>query len=483
MPSDAIKCPQCRADIPLSEAVSQQIRGQLQHEFEAERQKAEQQLAERHRQLTEQRQILQAKGLELEAEVNRQVCEARKKLEQEVMGRVQAELNVEMVDLRAKLAEKERRVAEAQQIELALRQKQRELQEKQQDLELEVTRRLEQATAKVQEEAAAKAKQDWSLQFRDLQTQLAERDRKVAEAQQAELELRKQQRELEAKQQALELEVARQLDLERTRIRDEVKRTALEEQRLRLGEKEKVISDLQKQIETLRQKAEQGSQQLQGEVLELEFQQLLQSHFPADAITPVSTGVRGADLMQRVRDGAGQDCGSLIWEAKRTRAWNNGWPAKLKEDQRAHCADVAVLLTAALPAEVKNFASVDGVWVTDFGCALGLAAALRQGLISVANARRVESGKQEKMDVLYRYLSGNEFRQKVEAIVEAFVSMKSDLEAEKRALTRIWAKREKQIEQALGNTALMYGGVQGIIGQGALPAIQLLELEDQSGTP
>jgi hypothetical protein len=313
--------------------------------------------------------------------------------------------------------------------------------------------------------------------LQDLRARLNERERMLSEAQQGELELRKRQRELEDRQQALELEVARKIDLERESIREEARKRAADEQRLRLSEKEKVIGDLQKQIEALRQRAEQGSQQLQGEVLELEFESLLRGAFPADEITPVTAGVRGADLLQRVRDGAGQECGSLIWETKRTKNWSQLWIAKLKEDQRAHCADVAILLSLTLPAEVRHFALLEGVWVTDFACALGVASALRQGLISAANARRVETGKQEKMEVLYNYLAGTEFRQKVEAIVEAFVGMKSDLEAEKRATLRLWAKREKQIEQVVCNTALMYGGVQGIVGRSALPAIKLLEFE------
>lgn len=408
MPSDTIKCPNCRLDIQLSAAVSQEIREQLRAEFDAEQQKREGLLIARRAQLDEQQKAVEQRSLAVEREIATKLEVAQADLEARTLTKLQTRFEVEMRELRATLAEK---------------------------------------------------------------------DRRLTAAQQAELDLRRQQHELEQKQAALELEVVRRLDQERSRIREEAKRLALEEQRFRLGEKEKIISDLQKQIEALRQKAEQGSQQLQGEVLELEFERLLQTHFPADEITGVDTGVRGADLLQRVRDGAGQDCGRMIWEAKRTRHWNSAWTAKLKEDQRAICADMAILLTVALPAGIKNFGLVDGVWVTEFGCGLGLAAALRQGLINAANARRVEEGRKEKTEVLYQYLSGTEFRQKVEAVVEAFVSMKADLDAEKRALTNLWAKREKRIEQAVVNMALMYGGVQGIVGQAALPAIRLLELE------
>ncbi|MDQ6630982.1 MAG: DUF2130 domain-containing protein, partial [Verrucomicrobiota bacterium] len=275
---------------------------------------------------------------------------------------------------------------------------------------------------------------------------------------------------------ALELETTRRLDEERGKIQEEAKRKAAEEQHFKMCEKDKQLTDLQKQIEILKQKAEQGSQQSQGEVLELEFESLLREKFPHDEIVAVSTGTRGADVLQKVRTGTSIECGSIIWETKRTRKWSNGWVAKLKDDQRANRADIAVLLTTALPDCVKNFAAHEGIWVTDFACGLGLAAALRQGLISLGNAHRAESGKNEKMAVLYNYLSGTEFRQKTEAILEIFVAMKTDLDSEKRAMTKIWAKREKQLEQVIQNTSLMYGNMQGIIGQAALPEIKILEL-------
>jgi hypothetical protein len=342
----------------------------------------------------------------------------------------------------------------------------------------EVERRLTEEKKKLLTDARQQAEATLAAELQDLRAKLTEQTGKLAEAQKTELALRKQRRELEERQQALELEVARKLDAERAQIREAAQRAAAEEQRLRLGEKEKLIADLQRQIETLRQKAEQGSQQAQGEALELAFEDQLRASFPGDEITPVATGVRGADILQRVRTASGQDCGTIIWEAKRTRNWQKGWIAKLKEDQREHRAELAVLLTSALPPEVTHFAALDGVWVTDFACAVGLAGALRQGLLGVAGVRRAESGKKEKMAVLYSYLSSTEFRQRIEAIVEAFVNMKADLDAEKRAMAKQWAKREKQLDQVVNTTALMYGDLQGIIGQAALPGIKVLELAD-----
>ena len=237
-----------------------------------------------------------------------------------------------------------------------------------------------------------------------------------------------------------------------------------------------MINDLRREIVALKQKAEQGSQQLQGEVLEIELESLLKQRFPTDAIVPVSKGVRGADLLHRVRMISGRECGTIAWETKRTRNWAQSWIPKLKEDQRSQAAEIAVLVTEALPDGVRTFELIDGVWVTTPSCAMALATALRQGLVSVANERLAANGKTDKMEQLYEYLAGTEFRQKIEAIVEGFVTMKTDLESEKRALAKIWARREKQIEQVITNTALMYGNVQGIIGQSTLPEIQCLAL-------
>jgi hypothetical protein len=210
----------------------------------------------------------------------------------------------------------------------------------------------------------------------------------------------------------------------------------------------------------------------------MEVESLLKQKFFSDEIVPISNGVRGADLLHRVRTASGLTCGTIIWETKRTRNWTQSWIAKLKEDQHTQKAEIAVLVTQALPCEVGAFEFIDGVWVTDPPSAIGLATALRQGLVSVANSRLAADGKTGRMEQLYEYLAGIEFRQKVEAIVEAFMTMKNDLENEQRAFAKIWARREKQIGQVITNMAVMYGGIQGIVGQSTLPEIECLELPE-----
>jgi hypothetical protein len=359
-----------------------------------------------------------------------------------------------------------------------LREQQTQLEQAWLSLDSELAKRLAEEKAKLIAAARQQAQGQISVEIQDLRHQLAEREQKLVEAQQAELALRKQQRELAAQKQALELEVARQIDRERAAIAEQAKAQATEEQRLRLSEKEKLIADLQKQIDVLKQKAGQGSVQLQGEVLELDLESRLRDQFSADALESVAKGQRGADVLQRVRTNTGHDCGVILWEAKRAKNWSGGWIAKLKEDQREAKAELAALISQTLPQDVRGFGFVDGVWVCDFNSMIPLAVALRQGLVSAAMARVSEVGRQGKMEQLYQFLTSIEFRQRVEGVVEAFKTMREDLEAEKRALTKHWGRREKQLDQAVGHTAMLYGSVQGIVGHNALPDIVPLQLEE-----
>lgn len=367
--------------------------------------------------------------------------------------------------------------------EAALAQRDHEFQQraeafarKQESFDAEVAKKVAAERQRLLVEASQAEREKVGVELRDLQNQLTEQRLKLDAAQRTELDLRKQQRQLEEQARQMELEVARKLDAERAKIAEVARQQSQEEHRLKLAEKEQLISGMQQQIEVLKQKAEQGSMQLQGEVLELEIEDGLRREFLTDLIEPVAKGVRGADVLQRVRSGGGLDCGAILWETKRTKHWAREWPTKLKEDQREARAELAVLISRVLPEGVRGFAQHEGVWVCDYASALPLAAALRLGLLQAGVARQAQAGRQGKMEQVYEYLSGHEFRQRVEAIVEAFVAMQADLEAERRAMEKQWAKRERSIRQVIAHTAGMYGSVQGIVGQAALPEIQALEL-------
>jgi hypothetical protein len=211
--------------------------------------------------------------------------------------------------------------------------------------------------------------------------------------------------------------------------------------------------------------AEQGSQQLQGEVQELHLESILRAKFPRDNIEPVPKGEYGGDILHRVLGPTGQVCGTILWESKRTKNWSDGWLSKLREDQRAAKAEIAVIVSQALPKNVEIFDLTDGVWITEPRCLVPIAVALRQSLLELAAARQATDGQQTKMEMVYQYLTGPRFRHRVEAIVEKFSDMQADLDKERKMMTRLWAKREEQIRGVVESTAGMYGDLQGIAGK------------------
>jgi hypothetical protein len=237
---------------------------------------------------------------------------------------------------------------------------------------------------------------------------------------------------------------------------------------------------MQRQIEDLKRRAEQGSQQLQGEVQELELEGALKRSFPTDVFTPVAKGEFGGDVVHAVARGEGLVCGTILWESKRTKNWSDGWLAKLRDDQRAAKADLAVIVTQTLPKGIEAFGHVDGVWVTGTRTFLPLAVALRHSLLELALARQAGEGQQTKMELVYHYLTGPRFRQRVTAIIEKFEEMSADLVKERATMTKLWARREMQIQAVLTATAGMYGDLQGIAGQ-AIETIEALDVSRLAG--
>lgn len=339
----------------------------------------------------------------------------------------------------------------------------------------EFEQRLRSEKTRLESQAKKKAQESLNTELKDLKEELQEKSKLLAEAQKQELAFRKRQRELDEKERNIKLEVSRSLEKERKEVWEKAAAQFSEEHRFKDLEKDKQNADLRKQLDEMKRKLDQGSQQIQGEVLELELEDILRRNFQSDDIQPVGKGLRGGDVLQRVRTPAVEDCGTILWESKRTKNWSDGWISKLRDDQRDAKAEIAVIISEILPKGVNRIGHIEGIWVTDFYSAVGLATALRSGLIDVANARIASVGQTEKMEQMYNYLSGPEFRQRVEAIIQSFKTMKEDLDAEKRAMERIWFKREKQIERVIKNTGSMYGALQGIIGA-ALPSIKTLEL-------
>jgi hypothetical protein len=298
-----------------------------------------------------------------------------------------------------------------------------------------------------------------------LQQVLRDRDQKLAEAQRVQTQFLQKTRALDDKQRELDLIIERRVQEGLSAVRAQARSEAEEHLKLKVLEKEQTIASMQRQIEELRRKAEQGSQQLQGEAQELQLEVLLTARFPFDIIDPVRKGEHGGDVLQRVANSQGGCCGSILWEAKRTKNWSDAWLAKLRDNQRAAKAEVAVIVSHVLPKDIETFELVEGVWVIHPKVIVPVAVSLRHMLIEVACVRQSAEGQQTKAEMVYGYLTGPRFRQRVQAMVEAFSDMQEDLEKERKVMLKQWAKRQEQIERVMQATVGMYGDLQGIAGK------------------
>ena len=347
-----------------------------------------------------------------------------------------------------------------------------------QNIDLNVANMVKQQLAEREKEIKKQAKQDaeneQKLLTESLQNQLTEKTNMLTEARKEQIALMEEKKNLQEEKERFEIDKRKQLEEERSKIIEEAKKQASEEQASIIAQKDKQIQDALKAKDELARKLEQGSQQNQGEVAELNLEEELKKAFLFDIIEPVPKGVKGADVIQKVRNNTGLDCGTIVWEVKETKSWTENWIPKLKEDQREVHADVAIIVSSALPDNVKAFVQRDGVFVCDKHLVIPLAQIIRDKLEAINREKRLSVGKNEKMEVLYTYLTGIQFRQRIEAIAESFASMQKDLMAEKKYYEKKWAKTEQQIARVIKNTVGIYGDLEGMV---TLPKIQSLELE------
>ncbi|MCX7880302.1 MAG: DUF2130 domain-containing protein [Ignavibacteria bacterium] len=356
--------------------------------------------------------------------------------------------------------------------ENSIRLKQRENMHK---LEIEQIRREYELKISTQMSSLQQTIELLQKQLEESKREIDEKRKELEIARKLEVELRKRATELEEKEKNLELEIQRRLSLERNAMAENIRKTIDTEYLLKLQEKELTINSMQKKIEELNMKLQLGSQQTKGEAQEIVLEDLLTQSFPFDSIEPVPKGIRGADIIQVVRNRYGLVCGKILWESKRTSAWNNEWIPKLKEDQREIGAELAVIVSRTLPKEINFIGLLNGVWVCDFDRCIGLAMALREILIQVQSIRNTFEGRDTKMEQIFNYICSEQFTQKVKAIVEAFVNMKSDLEKEKISMEKHWKKREEELNRVIKNTARIYGELEAIVGR-QLPEIPVFQL-------
>lgn len=483
--ANRVQCPHCKREFEVTAALTAQLEERLRHQFAAEKQALDDQLSVRETELRRKELQLSTERATIDEELQSRLATERQRISDEAVSRTKESLTAKLNQLEAQLTDsnKQREQAEAamRERDAALMQRDQEMQRREADLQLarnaldaEVQSRVLAERDKLNEAAKTAAKEEMDAQFREMQSQLQSTRERLATAQTAELELRKREQQLVEKQQEFELVVARQVAAERDQIREAALRQAAEERQLKDAEHQAMIEGFKTRISELQQRVEQGSQQTQGEVLETELEGQLRSAFPYDIVEPVPKGVFGGDVIQRVITSSGQECGIILWEAKRTKTWGGDWTAKLKKDQRAATAEVAILVSTVMPKSfgtAAKFGLHDDVWVVDWRFAISLATVVRAGLTEVAAARRAVVNQQDKMSQIYAYLTGPQFRNRLVGIFEAFSTMKSDLDAERKAMQKTWAKREKQIELAQLNLAGFRGDLEGIAGS-ALPAVE-----------
>ncbi|QQG47120.1 MAG: DUF2130 domain-containing protein [Candidatus Woesebacteria bacterium] len=332
--------------------------------------------------------------------------------------------------------------------------------------------------AEFEKQIREKVKEETSLEIENLEKSLKEKERKEDERRAIELKLREENRKLMEKDKDREIELQRKIDEERQKIEEEALKRASEEHRLKDLDKEKKISDMEKLIEELKRKAQQGSQQTQGEVLELDLEENLRSNYPQDDIEPVGKGVKGADIRQIVKSPKGNICGVILWESKRTKNWIDEWATKLKTDLRSEKADIPVIVTTSVPKSISNgLGFYEGVWVVKFELALVLAQLLRKNILDVARQKAVNAQKSDKASLLYDYVMGHEFRQQVEAVVEIFKEEQELIQKERTVFEKIWKAREARNKRLITSTASIYGGIQGLVGT-SMPLVKGLEIEE-----
>ncbi len=293
-------------------------------------------------------------------------------------------------------------------------------------------------------------------------------------------ELLKENRQSKREKEDLKIDMQKKLAEEEEKIRTDASKKAEEAQHLKIAEKDKQLESALRELEDMKRKLQQGSQQTQGEAFELELQGMLTREFPNDKILEVAKGTRGGDIVQEIWDRNGNFCGKLLWELKNTKAWSELWIDKLKSDQRETKAEFAVIVSEAVPEGIESAKYYKGVWISKRNFAIGLAYSLRVNIIQVAMAKKASEGKKEKADILYSYFTGTEFRLRVEAIVEAFTNMQLETEKEKRYFNTKWARDEKNLRQVIDNTYGMHGDLKGIVGQ-TLPQIKGLDTLELSG--
>ena len=388
-------------------------------------------------------------------------------LAQQIEEKYRNEMNLSITKIQEDYAKKES----------TLKQKEEELKQQQADIDLKVTEKLKIETEKVTKKLKSQIEQQFEQQIKTLSDESESAKKEISDLKTTKIENEQLKRKLKDQEQDLILKYEQKLTEKLQQEAEVIQKRESERVELKLKEREELIGSLTKQVEEMSRKAAQGSMQMQGEVQELAIEEILRSLFPLDLIEEVGKGIRGADLIHTVRDRLGVDCGKILYESKRTKTFVQDWIPKLKADALTVKADLLVIITEALPEGIDKIGQKDGVWICTYNDFKGLVIVLRESLIKISDAYSSQTNKGEKMQMLYDYLTSNEFMLQISAIVEGFSDLQDSYVREKRAMERIWKEREKQLEKVLLNTNHFIGSIKGIAGT-SIPQLKEIGKQD-----
>lgn len=535
MSPNTVTCPECQAEFEVSEVMKAQLAADIRSELQADFAAKTKRLTADRDALAKEREEVEKSRSEINDRVKVAVDQERVALTAKLKVEARQAVAVELAERSEKLEEAEKLLKASQENELGLRRKTREIEQKAEQLAAETERKLEEERktiqAKLQAEYGEKtnellaerdkltrereqleadvanldervsaaldkeratlveklrneASQAAAVEIADRDEQLKSAQLKIKQFESQELDLRRKTRELEQQAEQQELELARRLDDERKQIREAALKQADESASLKLAERDQKIEVLGKQLQEAQRKLEQGSQQAQGDVQEIALESLLNDMFPNDVVERVGKGERGGDVLHHVFDASGRECGVILWESKRTKAWNNDWIGKAIDDQQSAKATIACIVSAALPSDVEALDQRSGVWLASWNCVRLVAHLLREGIVDVSKARAATEGQHTKMELLYNYMASDELRSRLRGIVEPYLEMEKDLQSEMRAITSRWKKRRKQLDRVMASASGLYGDLQGIVGSGLqeIEAMEMLALEEGEDT-
>ncbi len=356
----------------------------------------------------------------------------------------------------------------------------KELRGKMQDWQKKKEEEFEKQKNEIETAAQKKAGEEIAASLKVMEEEARIKTQQLQELQKKELELLRDKSALEEKQKNFEMELEKRFLEKRKEVEDSTIKREPELFDLKTKEYKLQMEQQQKLIEELKRKSEQGSMQLQGESQEILLEEIIKENFPFDLIEEVGKGVEGADCIQTVRNSSGIICGKIIYESKRTKGWSNNWVDKLRTDKRNTGADVAILVTQTFPKDMDRFGEKEGIWVCNFSEVSSVSYLLRSSIIKINEVQKAQEGRGDKMQMLYDYLTGNEFRGQIEAIAEGFMAMKQSITKERIQMEKIWKEREKQLEKVLISTSGMYGSVKGIAGAsiGDIPLLDGTDAEE-----